>query len=50
MRADTSAIARATGSDAHVGGTTAIFEDFAALPEQQLPLFIGMWSALRRCC
>ena len=42
LRTDTiPAIARATGIHAHVGGTTAIFEDFAAYLNSKLPLFIG---------
>jgi putative drug exporter of the RND superfamily len=36
------AIARATGIRAHVGGTTAVFEDFASYLNSKLPLFIGI--------
>ena len=47
LRSDTiPAIARATGIRAHVGGTTAIFEDFAAYLNSKLPLFIGIVVAL----
>ena len=47
LRSDTiPAIARTTGIRAHVGGTTAIFEDFAAYLNSKLPLFIGIVVAL----
>ena len=47
LRTDTiPAIARTTGIRAHVGGTTAIFEDFAAYLNSKLPLFIGIVVAL----
>jgi len=47
LRTDTiPAIARTTGIHAHVGGTTAIFEDFAAYLNSKLPLFIGIVVAL----
>jgi RND superfamily putative drug exporter len=43
LRADTiPTVERATGIRAHVGGTTAIFEDFAAYLNSKLPLFIGI--------
>jgi RND superfamily putative drug exporter len=40
------AVARRTGIRAHVGGTTAVFEDFAAYIDGKLPLFIGVVVAL----
>jgi RND superfamily putative drug exporter len=47
LRSDTiPAITRTTGIRAHVGGTTAIFEDFAAYLNSKLPLFIGIVVAL----
>src|SRR5215212_6714593 len=39
-------VARRTGIRAHVGGTTAVFEDFAAYIDGKLPLFIGVVVAL----
>ncbi len=35
-------IERASGATIHVGGTTAIFEDFGNVLTQKLPLFIGV--------
>jgi RND superfamily putative drug exporter len=40
------AVAARTGIHAHVGGTTAIFADFAAYLNGKLPLFIGIVVAL----
>ncbi|MFL5905589.1 MAG: MMPL family transporter [Solirubrobacteraceae bacterium] len=40
------AVARRTAIRAHVGGTTAVFEDFAAYIDGKLPLFIGVVVAL----
>jgi RND superfamily putative drug exporter len=40
------AVTARTGIRAHVGGTTAIFEDFAAYLNAKLPLFIGIVVAL----